>query len=530
MTRLGFLIYCLPLLNVLFTSPLIAAASLPKFRSTVSYSSGGISTARIAAADLNGDGKTDIVVTNGVSNSIGILLGNGDGTFQPAISQPAINSPVGVAIGDVNGDGKPDVLVTTVAGWSKGYGTLQVFLGKGDGTFLAPKVFNAGGPFTYSLTIGDFNRDGKLDVAVADCSPYTGSDCGKVGVLIGRGDGTFKPVVLYKSGGVGTWSVTTADLNEDGVLDLVVGNLCTHAICPSTVNGAIGMLLGREDGTFHNVVTYTTLGRTLVPVIADVNEDGHADVIVTNSQGARGIAVLLGNGDGTLQAPLIYPVAQRFVNTPAVADLNSDGHIDVVLTECSIGDLTCTGSALVGVLFGNGDGTFQPLLKFPSGGVNPVGLALSDVNGDGLADILVANCAAIWGTCGISSGAVGVLVNNTNPTDLTAPTVTVSATPSVLTPPDGRKVDVLISGTIMDTDAGVDPSTAKFVVKDEYGLVQPKGSIALAQGGFYSATVPLEASSLSTDLNGRRYTITVKAQDYVGNTGWKSVIVTVPHE
>ena len=82
----------------------------------------------------------------------------------------------------------------------------------------------------------------------------------------------------------------------------------------------------------------------------------------------------------------------------------------------------------------------------------------------------------------------------------------------------------------MDTDAGVDPSTAKFVVKDEYGLVQPKGSIALAQGGFYSATVPLEASSLSTDLNGRRYTITVKAQDYVGNTGWKSVIVTVPHE
>jgi hypothetical protein len=95
--------------------------------------------------------------------------------------------------------------------------------------------------------VADFNRDGKLDVVVADCSVYTGSSCGLVGVMLGNGDGSLRPVKTYNSGAVGAWSITTADVNGDGNPDLVVGNLCPGADCRA--NGVVAVLLGNGDGT-----------------------------------------------------------------------------------------------------------------------------------------------------------------------------------------------------------------------------------------------------------------------------------------
>jgi hypothetical protein len=121
-----------------------------------------------------------------------------------------------------------------------------------------------------------------------------------------------------------------------------------------------------------------------------------------------------------------------------------------------------------------------------------------------------------------------VLLNNT--ADTTPPVITLSVTPKVLWPPSGKMVPVTVSGTITDTGSGVNRNSAAFAVKDEYGEVQPAGAIALGAGGSYSFTVLLQASRLGSDLDGRRYTVTVRAKDNAGNRGSKTSAVTVPHD
>jgi hypothetical protein len=220
-----------PITTVLFVTALFAAflahgamAQTPSlFLPAVTYDTGGAAAWSIAVADLNRDGKPDIAVTNADGTTIGVLLGNGDGTFRAVVTYSLSVGAIGLAVADVNGDGNPDILAVSGSGEPNGDGTVDVFLGNGDGTFQAEVRYDSGGPFTYSVAVGDFNGDGNLDLVVADCSPYTGASCGLVGVLLGNGDGTFKPVVLYNSGGVGAWSVTVADVNGDAKADLVVG-------------------------------------------------------------------------------------------------------------------------------------------------------------------------------------------------------------------------------------------------------------------------------------------------------------------
>jgi hypothetical protein len=166
----------------------------------------------VAAADLTGDGKVDLVVANVYSNTVTVLLGKGDGTFKPGVDYSTGLNPYSVVAGDVNGDGKLDLVLATA-------NTISVLLGNGDGTFQGHTQYPTG-PAPNALALGDFNHDGKLDVATANNdSNLTGT----VSVLLGNGDGTFRPHVDYGTG-VGPYSVAVGDFNKDGKLDLAVAN------------------------------------------------------------------------------------------------------------------------------------------------------------------------------------------------------------------------------------------------------------------------------------------------------------------
>jgi hypothetical protein len=314
------------------------------FKNAVTYASGGFEVISVAAGDINSDGKPDIVVANGLSSSVSVLLGNGDGTFQaPVTFATGGYNAASVAIADLNGDGKSDLVVANCSagggcGSSSG-GIVSVLLGNGDATFQAPAIYGSGGAYASSIAIGDTNGDGKLDILVTDGAGST------VGVLLGNGDGTFQPVVAYGSGGFQAYSVTLVDVNGDGKPDLMVANLCINNgnNCP---NGGVSVLLGNGDGTFQTAVTYaSTASYTLSATVTDVNGDGKPDIVAAsfcentdcvNSTGA--VDVLLGNGDGTFQAAVNYVSGGSYAIAVAVADVNGDSKPDIVVAGDKPGD------------------------------------------------------------------------------------------------------------------------------------------------------------------------------------------------
>src|SRR6266700_8419599 len=195
-------------------------SNTPLFLPAVPYSSGGSGAHSTAAADLNGDGKVDLAVANTDSNTVGVLLGSGDGTFKPAVTYDSGGDPTSVEEADVNGDGRPDLVVANYNS-----ATVGVLLGNGDGTFQTAVTYDSGGKFAWSVAVADVNGDGKPDLLVTNQCVNI-SDCANssVGVLLGNGDGTFQLAISYSSGGDGAYSVAVADVNNDGKPDLVVAN------------------------------------------------------------------------------------------------------------------------------------------------------------------------------------------------------------------------------------------------------------------------------------------------------------------
>jgi hypothetical protein len=397
------------------------------FLPAVVYDTGGTEATFVAVGDFNGDGKPDLAVANSYySNTIGILVGNSDGTFQPAVSYdsgggfPATIIPV-----DLNGDGKLDLVV---ANQSQCYpcgqnGVISVLLGNGDGTFQQVHTYDSGGQGfansgfgTAEIAVADVNGDGKADVVVVNCASKSSAACGDgdgaISVLLGNGDGSFQPAVSQNSGAphIGT-GIVLADLNGDGKPDLVItNNLCLSSTdCPGE---EVGILLGNGDGTFKPTVGYPSGGWSNTGIsVADLNGDGKPDLVVAGCGssdcwvGNGVIGVLLGNGDGTFQLTGTYSTGGRLGDGITIADLNGDGQLDVVVAN--VIDFS------VGVLLGNGDGTFQPAITYPSGGNYTYSVAVQDVNGDGKPDILVTSCAVGIYCGGSNPGAVGVLLNNT---------------------------------------------------------------------------------------------------------------------
>jgi hypothetical protein len=297
-----------------------------------------------------------------------------------------------VAVADVNADGKLDIITANLIGESVG-----VLLGKGDGTFEAVSIISTGSHTSpQCVVVADVNADGYPDVMTANS--YYGSNAGpSVGVLLGRGNGTFAAAASNPASTTDSPNgLAVADVNADGRLDLLTAN---HYI------DAAGVLLGAGDGTFP-VPTFSFLSGGQPPqniVVADMDLDGHPDLVTTNY--ASTVSVLLGKGDGTFRSLSAVPTSPT--STPyglAVADMNADGWPDIVVAD------PVTNAA--GLLLGRGDGTCAPILTYSLGaGSNPMGVAVADVNADGQPDILTAN---------FTSNSVGVLLNVTR---LAAPTI-----------------------------------------------------------------------------------------------------------
>jgi hypothetical protein len=338
-----------------------------------------------------------------------VLLGNGDGTFQTPVRYVSGGTGASsVVVKDVNGDGKLDLLVANACGNNGNYGcmigSLGVLLGNGNGTFQAAVNYTSGGYLPDSVAVGDVNGDGNPDLLVANqCG--NSDDCnGVVGVRLGNGDGTFQPVVTYGSGGYEAQSAAVADVNGDGKPDLVVANVCADSNC--TNGGVVGVLLGNGDGTFRAALSYGSGGQDAESVaVADMDGDGKPDLVVANGDGSVG--VLSGNGDGSFRTAMTYGSGGARASSVSVGDVNGDGKPDLVVANyCASTD--CTNGS-VGVLLGNGDGTFQAAVTYSSGGLYTGAVALRDLNGDSELDLVVANeYASSSGT----NGSVGVLLGN----------------------------------------------------------------------------------------------------------------------
>jgi hypothetical protein len=296
-----------------------------------------------------------------------------------------------VAIADLNGDGIPDIVMTNqcVSASDCTTGAVDVLLSNGNGTFQAAVTYSSGGSDPASIAVADVNKDGILDLVIGECSSENSDNVclqsGLVAVLLGNGNGSFQSAVTYASGSYETSSVAVADVNGDGIPDIVASNFC-----PSCSTANIGILFGNGDGTFQGAVTYSSGGANSTSVaVADVNGDGIPDLLVANQCssftyeciGNSVVGVLLGSGDGKFENPVAYSTGETWAASLAVSDVNGDGFPDLVVADLEY----------VSVLLGEGNGTFRPAVNYSASGTFDQSVKIADMNGDGIPDLVVSD-------------------------------------------------------------------------------------------------------------------------------------------
>ncbi len=281
------------------------------------------------AADLNGDGYKDLVVAQGY---VGVLINNGDGTFQPeqvySSQDNSLFHAAYIVVADVNNDSIPDLVVGKHTAGADGF---TIFIGNGDGTFQAGITRQPNFSVEF-VTAGDFNHDGNIDLA-------TTSDAGMIGSVL--------------------------------------------------------IFFGNGDGTFQSHEHYDLSVHTRRLILCDLNGDGNSDIVYKGWEGWQ-FGVLLGNSDGSFQPEMVYP-SSKFIATLNVFDANEDSVPDVVTIDVKTDPQTGHSTQYLGISAGNGDGSFQTVLLTPLAGTlaatmyTPYLMKHADMNGDGIADIVVAS-------------------------------------------------------------------------------------------------------------------------------------------
>ena len=360
----------------------------------------GASPAGIAVGDYNSDGKADMAVVDQTSANINLLLSNGDGTFQNNGSYAAGAGAIDAAFGDFNADGKNDLAVASTSGivnvllgggavsasdyvtWrhNKGasvaagtmgdadkngivddadYTLLRQSYGKPlDGAAFTAPVANTVGLGSHSVKTGDFNGDGKLDIATMNGNSAS--------VLLGNGDGTFQAHRDMIIPGNST-NLVVGDFDRDGYLDMATSNTAS--------TGTITILKGHGDGSFDPASSVYAYSAPVYLGAGDFNHDGYEDFAVANSYAATSMSVIMNHGDGTYDAPHTYNIGETGYEIQ-VEDFDHDGNDDFAVR----------GSTKYMVQLGNGDGTFLPAVDYstPSGKFE-MGTH-GDFDGDGAVD------------------------------------------------------------------------------------------------------------------------------------------------
>ncbi len=341
------------------------------FSSAVNYPTGGNGPFYVAAADLNADGRSDLAVVNANSSTIGVLFGNLNGSFQTPVPYPTGLTPIAISAADLNGDGRPDLAAAAVDGaWvhfaaappnvgtflasvnytnGGGYPSsmavadlnadsfpdlvlvnqqggpgsgAEVLLGNpppNTGTFGPPLHYSAG-QNPYSAGVGDFNADGRLDLAIVN------SVSNDVSVLLNNGDGTFQQPGLTFAVEANPNAVAVGDFNSDGKLDVATANY-SHS--------DVSVLIGNGNGTFQPKVNYTIGVGARNIAVADFNADGKLDLATSNSL-SQSVSILLGNGNGTFLGATNISIGTD-ASGLAIGDFNGDGRPDIAVPNFSGG-------------------------------------------------------------------------------------------------------------------------------------------------------------------------------------------------
>jgi hypothetical protein len=379
-------------------------------------------TATVPAANIASPGTAWVTVVNPgpalISNVVFFSVTASVPTvaFSNASGSPieAGTEPRSIAVGDFNGDGKLDLAVA-----NEGSNNLTILLGNGDGTFTPAASSPTTGDEPTAVVVGDFNGDGKLDLAVAS------SGSNNLTILLGNGDGTFRPAAASPATGVDPLGVAVGDFNGDGKLDLAVANVGSNNVT---------ILLGNGDGTFTPAASSPSTGSWPWAVaVGDFNGDGKLDLAVANYV-SNNVTILLGNGDGTFTPAASSPATGTRPVAVAVGDFNGDGKLDLAVANLNSNNVT--------ILLGNGDGTFTSAASSPTTGDEPNAVAVGDFNGDGKLDLAVTN---------LYSGSVTILLGNGDGT----------FTPAASSPATGNGPSSLAIGDF-NGDGRLDLATANF--------------------------------------------------------------------